>query len=260
VDLKNQIEHQKSTIDRLESIIRRQAIEIEEKNKKLQHLLYEKAFFEGNDKRTVQLTGLATWAHLESLFKRVEADLTPIKIHRLSVWQTFVSTLMRLRTGCTARDLAYRFDISEATAGRAFHVTVNVLYQKLQPLVAWPDRQKIIRAMPKCFRIEFGNVVSIVIDCFEIKTESPDRLDAKSALYSHYKSHNTVKVLIGITPDGLIAFISEGFTGHTSDNFITNKSGLIEQLQPGDVIMCDRGFKIQDVVEEKMASVILPAF
>jgi hypothetical protein len=62
-----------------ESIVHRQAIEIEEKNKKLQHLLYEKAFCEENDKRTVQLTGtgLATWSvgHTSTLYS-IESRLT----------------------------------------------------------------------------------------------------------------------------------------------------------------------------------------
>jgi DDE superfamily endonuclease/Helix-turn-helix of DDE superfamily endonuclease len=265
--LKAKILEQKDEISELKTIIQHQskslqhqAMQIFARDEILIKLRYERDFFKNNDKRSVQLTGLTTWTHLDSLFKRVEADLTPVRMHKLTVWQTFISTLMRLRSGCTARDIGYRFDISEATAGRAFYVTINVLYHKLQPLVAWPEREKIIASMPKCFRIEFGNVVSIVIDCFEIKTETPEQLDAKSAMYSHYKSHNTLKVLIGITPDGVIAFISEGFTGHTSDNFITTNSGLMEKLEPGDVIMCDRGFTIQEAAADKLASIIIPAF
>jgi len=58
-----------------------------------------------------------------------------------------------------------------------------------------------------------------------------------------------VKYLIGITPQGSIAFISQGWGGRTSDVHLTEKSGLLEKLLPGDVILADSGFTIQPLIK-----------
>ena len=72
--------------------------------------------------------------------------------------------------------------------------------------------------------------------------------------------HNTVKYLIGITPQGSIAYISNGWGGKASDVFITENSGLLCKLLPGDVILADRGFMIRESAGLYCAEVKLPPF
>jgi hypothetical protein len=259
LSLKKIIVAKDTEISALKLVVQEQLNENQAKSAKLSNLTYSHSFFKGSDERTKHITGLTTYAHLNALFKRIEPEM-PTKGHKLSNFQALILTLLRLRTGCTARDLGYRFDISDKTASRVFHHTLNLLYYKMKSLVFWPSREKIIKTMPRIFQLEFGNVVSIVIDCFEIYTEMPAALHAKSAMHSIYKNHNTVKVLIGITPAGMISFVSDGFTGHTSDKAIFSASGLADKLLLDDVVMCDRGFRIQNEVEERQAHVILPAF
>ena len=64
----------------------------------------------------------------------------------------------------------------------------------------------------------------------------------------HGPYHNTVKFLIGITPQGAISFISKGWEGRVWDQAITEKCGLLDVLHPGDIIVADRGFNVQEVV------------
>ena len=42
---------------------------------------------------------------------------------------------------------------------------------------------------------------------------------ARAQTYSNHNHHNTLKVLIGITPQGTISFLSEAWGGRTLDKF-----------------------------------------
>ena len=99
-----------------------------------------------------------------------------------------------------------------------------------------------------------------IIDCFEVFIEKPTNLKARCETYSSYKSHNTVKFLISITPQGFVSFITKAWTGRTSDKLITEKSGYLEYINPGDIILADRGFDIREDVALKGAQAKIPAF
>lgn len=68
---------------------------------------------------------------------------------------------------------------------------------------------------------------------------------ARAQTYSQYKHHNTVKYLISITPQGVISFVLKGWGGRTSDKHVTENSGFLELLSPGDVL-ADRGFNVAE--------------
>lgn len=100
----------------------------------------------------------------------------------------------------------------------------------------------------------------MIIDCFEIGIEKPSSLKAKAQTWSSYKNKNTVKYLIAITPQGVISFISQGWGGRTSDKHITENCSLLNNLVPGDVILADRGFNINESVGFHCATLKTPAF
>ncbi len=74
-----------------------------------------------------------------------------------------------------------------------------------------------------------------------------------------YQHHNTVKALVGITPTGLITFVSDVYGGNTSDRFITEHD-FLHKVEPGDAIMVDRGFNIADLLLPRGAKVHMPPF
>ena len=74
----------------------------------------------------------------------------------------------------------------------------------------------------------------------------PTSFDARSKTYSNYKKHNTVKFLIDISPCGTISYLSPCWGGRVSDKKITQESNFFKLLEPGDVVLADRGFKLAE--------------
>ena len=79
-------------------------------------------------------------------------------------------------------------------------------------------------------------------------------------LFSRYKSQETVKYLIGIFPQDVIIIISPGYGGRESVKHIVTDSGFLNKIFPGDVVMADRGFTIQEEVGFYQAKLVIPTF
>ena len=115
------------------------------------------------------------------------------------------------------------------------------------------------QSLKRCL-LNSEEISRIVIDCFEVFCERPSDLMARAQTFSNYKHHNTVKFLIAITPQGVISFVSKGWGGRVSDKHLTENCGILNFLQPGDVILADRGFTVQDSVGLCCAEVKMPPF
>ena len=83
---------------------------------------------------------------------------------------------------------------------------------------------------------------------------------AQSQTYSTYKSRNTWKKLICITPAGTISFISKCYGGCASDRFITEDCHILDKLQYGDNLMAEKGFNISDLLISKGSQLLIPPF
>ena len=59
---------------------------------------------------------------------------------------------------------------------------------------------------------------------------------------------------------GTISFISNGWGGRTSDKHITEHSGFLDNIVPGDLILADRGFDIKDIVGAIQCKMEMPVF
>ena len=124
----------------------------------------------------------------------------------------------------------------------------------------WPDRDILQKTMPTCFQESFGKKVAIIIDCFEIFIDRPSNLSARASTWSNYKHKNTAKVLLGITPQGVISYVSESWGGRASDKYITEHCGILKKLLPGDIVLANRGFDIAESVGTMQAQLHIPAF
>ena len=86
----------------------------------------------------------------------------------------------------------------------------------------------------------------VILDATKIRVEKPSLPQLQQVTFSNYKNTNTYKVLVGISPSGVITFVSKLYAGSISDKELTRNSGILDLLEPGDSVMADRGFDIQD--------------
>ena len=178
----------------------------------------------------------------------------------LNRFQEFVMVLMKVPLNVPFQDLAYRFVLSLSSVSRIFTSWIIALDVWLSCFIHWPDREQLWKTMPMCFQYTFGRKVTVIFDCFEVFIDKPTNLMARAQTFSSYKHHNTIKVLIGITPQGTVSFVSEAWGGRTSDKFLTENCGILDKLLPGDTVMADRGFAISESVGLKHGKLVIPAF
>ncbi|XP_078320202.1 uncharacterized protein LOC144621262 [Crassostrea virginica] len=188
--------------------------------------------------------------------QRQGADLEKVKkttfsseVHPISLIDEFFLFLCRVRQGFPEQDLAVRFGVSQASVSRILITWSNYLYAMLGSLPIWPSRSVVNENMPECFRNTYPTT-RVILDCTEIKVQTPSSKVLNSQVYSNYKSHTTFKSLVGITPSGTVSFVSSLYTGGISDKEITARSGIIDLLEANDDVMADKGFLISDLLRK----------
>jgi hypothetical protein len=197
-----------------------------------------------------------------SLEKKYQKEGTkkPGPMRKLRLVDEFFLVYMRLRLGLLQEDLSQRFKISVSTCSSICRTWIRLLVEELVPkLMPWPSKGAIASNMPECFKVRYPDT-RIILDCTELRSETPESHQAKTLLYSNYKSHMTWKVLVGITPNGVPSFVSRCYNGSISDKRITELSGVLNLCQSGDAIMVDKGFLISSTCTEKHLKLIIPPF
>ena len=219
-----------------------------------------------SDEKMNFYTGITTVAAFHDIFSLIEPNLPKVKYWRgtkrsivsskvcksikpkkLPSQDEFLLTLMKLRLGLLNEDLADRFGISPTTCSNTFKTWIRMLRILLgDSLVNWLPIEAIRDHLPEMYSKAGHHNLRCIIDCTEIYIERPKSLDLQAQTWSDYKSHNTIKFLIGISPTGYITYLSDCYTGRSSDKYICSDSGFYNLLERGDEIMADRGFQIKE--------------
>ena len=61
--------------------------------------------------------------------------------------------------------------------------------------------------MPKEFKEKFPST-RVIIDAMEFPLEKPSNSDVQAATWLNYKNRNTLKLLVGVSPNGVVTFLS----------------------------------------------------
>ena len=176
-----------------------------------------------------------------------DKDISTGRPPKLSQVNELFLTLVRLRLNLKEHDLSRRFDISLSSVSRVFITWINFMYLRLGMLSIWPDRDTITDTMPAAFKERYPKTTAIV-DATEVKVNIPSSLLLQSQTYSSYKSANTLKGLIAISPAGHVTFVSSLYTGSIADKELVERSGFLSLLRRGDEVMADRGFTIDELL------------
>ena len=212
-----------------------------------------------NDNEKVRIfTGLQNFRVMVAILQQIQPLLN--QRSTLHPFKQFLLTCMELKLGVSMPYLAQIFDVHPSTISRTFINTLDIMNKHVVPLLLfWPERDTLRKTMPLIFRPDYATCVCIV-DCFEIFIKKPKDLKARALTYSSYKSHNTMKCLIGIAPNGMITFISKGWGGRATDKHVVEQCGIMEKFLRGDSLMVDRGFPISDVLALYGISLSIPPF
>ena len=172
----------------------------------------------------------------------------------LSLSQKLLLVLMKLRYNFSQGDLACRFNIQQSSVSRIINKWIPLLKVQLNALIKWPQTNIGPTVYP--YNV-LPNAVAI-IDGTEIFIQRPSNLATQKSSYSDYKSHTTIKYLVGIdTFTGVFVYISPGFSGNSSDRFTIQHSGILDELKPGQRILADKGYNSRDLFAQKRCFFLL---
>ena len=226
--------------------------------------LYSIDKFRSDDAAIHFYTGLETYAK----FVNVLHSLGPaayclryiyFQVSGVSVEDQLFMTLMKLRRYTLNFELSRFFSVSEATVKNIVYTWILFMSKQWRRLNIWPSQELVRHFAPSDFKLKFPTT-RVIVDGTECPIKKPKAPRAQQSTFSTYKNRNTVKVLIGSTPGGLVSYVSQVYGGSTSDRQIVERCQLVNACDPGDSVMADKGFNVQDLFAPRNVMVNIPTF
>lgn len=166
--------------------------------------------------------------------------------------------LKKIRLNTTFSELGDQFGISLSYASKIFMKSVSLIASVLHPFIIKSNKRLVKQNLPMAFRHKYYNIYCI-IDCLEIEIQKPSKSVEQALSWSEYKKANTAKYLISSTPDGIINYISPGYSGRITDVLLVQNCNFLDSLEPGVSILADRGFKhIEELLLQKGINLVRP--
>ncbi|XP_044128408.1 uncharacterized protein LOC122922045 [Bufo gargarizans] len=179
---------------------------------------------------------------------------SPAEAEGMPQMDQFFLFLCKVRQGFHDQDLAVRFNISQTRVVRIIVTWAHYLYLVLGEIPLWRSRETGCQDVPECFKASYPRA-RVTLHCAEIKVQTSETENKPSQVYYN---HAVYKGLLGIAPHGAVIFISPLYSGGASKREIVKSSGILELLEPGDWMVTEKDFLIQDLVESVGAFVVIP--
>ena len=255
--------------DAEQDIIREPCVENKQANTSTQTLPEPRGLFsiermEDDDDSIALLTGLESYSKFMFVFETLgpaayDLNYRWSQIDVLSPENQFLLTLVKLRKHYSNNELAMFFRVSEKTVSNTFTTWINFMYFQWRELDIWPEKDTVAFFAPSDFSKSFPST-RVIVDGTEIPIRKPKNPDAQQKTWSTYKNQNTLKVLVGCTPGGLVNYLSDAYGGSASDRLLCERSPLMTSCDPGDLVMSDKGFNVQDLFAPYNVTVNIPTF
>ena len=109
---------------------------------------------QADEKLPIFYTGISHFTILIALFEFVIKAMSFSANSKLSPFDSFILTLMKLRLNPPNQDLAFRYQVSSSTVCGIFKKWIVTMYHRLGPyLIQWPSCEALQRTMSFCFRV-----------------------------------------------------------------------------------------------------------
>ncbi|XP_037515633.1 uncharacterized protein LOC119392744 [Rhipicephalus sanguineus] len=149
--------------------------------------------------------------------------------------------LMKMKLGISFSAVVTLFGVHEKTASRAFYSVLHTLLEITRDWIYKPPITDIMLSQPSCFKANYPQR-TLIIDCTELKTETPPEVRQQHMLYSPYKGTYTLKFPVAIIPNGIVVFKSKPYGRRCSDTHIKLDFKFLNIIEAEDTILADRGF------------------
>ncbi|KAG4068975.1 hypothetical protein HA402_005636, partial [Bradysia odoriphaga] len=238
--LKNEIDSLKKTIENLTNPLINCNLRFEFK-----HIDY-------SDEKVYLHTGLPNKKVFDMLLKLLTR--APMQyysnwtVKKLPVTEQLLMTLMKMKMNLKHFDLAQRFGCCTSTVTNVVRTWVLLMHEVLfvQLMKNVPSRKKNKTCLPQAFIVLCE--CRMVLDGVEFFCDKPFNMEKQKSAYSSYKHHCTCKALVGIAPNGFVTYVSELYPGSISDKKLVAHCGVLKHLVPGDMILADKGFLVEDIL------------
>ncbi|XP_049437202.1 uncharacterized protein LOC125891759 [Epinephelus fuscoguttatus] len=262
-----------SVLDTACEKIEAQQLLIEELQKTLAEVTLKQSFglerFSASDDDIRFYTRFASYRHLQAFWRQIEpATWRIVPVSTSSTSSTTAAPdkavdpprppsrclplidelflfLVYLSLGLKEKDLSDRFNIHQSTVSRIIKTWVHFLYTFMGAIGIWMSPEAIRATMPSVFS-KYPDT-QVLINCTEMRCQMPSSLLSQSEMSSQYKSHTTLKGMIGVSPHGAVTFVSSLYSGSISDKELFRQSGIIPLLDKDMAVMVDKGFGIDDL-------------
>ena len=168
----------------------------------------------------------------------------------------FLLLLIRSRLGPGEKDLTDRFKITLSLTSNIIRSWLRGTADTLGKSVFVPHQEVLNDTEPPQFNPT--NNLHSIIDATELFIQTPKGHKNQCLTWSNYKHHNTMKILVAVTPNSSIIFVSKAYSGSISDKALTNRCNYLDRIDLCCQLMADKGFNIADDCASRYIELIIP--